>query len=198
LIVCPACDLVHRGDILPASGRSRCARCRAVLHRSVDTQLDAAIAIALSALVFFLLANLYPLVEFNINGVRRDTTLVGAAWGLYRAGYSALSLLVLGTTVIAPLAQLVALLYLLLPLRKKRRARLQRAAFRLLMHVRPWTFVEVFMLGAVVAMVRLASYARVVPGIALLSAGFLMMSLAALTSRVSPQQFWRWVERSRQ
>src|ERR1700733_8999602 len=95
LIVCPACDLVHRGDVAPVSARTRCARCRAVLHRSAETELDGAIAIALSALVLFLLTNLYPLVEFHINGTNRETTLVGAALGLYHAGHTALSVLVL-------------------------------------------------------------------------------------------------------
>lgn len=198
LIVCPACDLVHRGEVVPASERTRCARCRAVLHRSGEVKLDTAIAIALSALVLFVLANLYPLVEFRINGTRRETTLVGAALGLYDAGHAALGMLVLVTTVLAPLAQILSLLYLLLPLRKKRRARRQRTVFRLLMQLRPWTFVEVFMLGAIVAFVRLASYAKVVPGISLICCGLLMMSLAALTSRTSPEQYWRWVERSRQ
>jgi paraquat-inducible protein A len=160
--------------------------------------LDTAIAIALSALGLFVLANLYPLVEFEINGAKRETTLIGAAMGLYQARHSALSLLVLATTVLAPLAQILGLLYLLVPLRQRRRARRQQAVFRLLMHLRPWTFVEVFMLGALVALVRLSSYATVVPGIALLCCGLLMVSLAALTSRTSPQQFWYWVERSRE
>jgi hypothetical protein len=44
----------------------------------------------------------------------------------------------------------------------------------------------------------LASYAKVVPGISLICCGLLMMSLAALTTRTSPEQYWRWVERSRQ
>jgi len=198
LIVCHACDLVHRGDALSATERTRCARCRAVLNRSQGARVDTAIAIALSALVLFLLANAYPLVEFHVNGATRTTTLIGAALGLYHAGHAALSLLVLSTTVLAPLAQILALLYLLLPLRRKRRARRQRTVFRLLMQIRPWAFVEVFMLGAVVALVRLSAFAKVVPGIALICCGLLMMSLAALTGRTSPEQFWRWVARSRE
>lgn len=198
LIVCPACDLVQRGDAVSPTERTRCARCRAVLHRSHGAELDTAIAIALSALVLFLLSNVYPLVEFHVNGATRETTLTGAALGLYHAGHAMLGVLVLTTTVLAPLAQILGLLYLLLPLRRKRRARRQRTVFRLLMHIRPWTFVEVFMLGAVVALVRLSAFAKVVPGIALVCSGLLMMSLAALTSRTSPQQFWHWVARSRE
>jgi hypothetical protein len=37
----------------------------------------------------------------------------------------------------------------------------------------------------------------VVPGIALWSYGMLMLTLAALTSRTSPEQFWYWAEKVR-
>lgn len=200
LLVCPACDLVHRGDAeenQAAVGRVRCARCRAVLHLPQGAHVDTAVAVALSALVLFFLANMYPLVEFQINGATRETNLVGAALGLYRAGHTTLGLLVLLTTVVAPLAQIVGLLYLLIPLRQKRRARRQNTVFRLVVQIRPWTFIEVFMLGAVVALVRLSAFAKVVPGIALVCCGLLMMCMAALTALTSPDQFWHWVARSR-
>jgi len=45
--------------------------------------------------------------------------------------------------------------------------------------------------------VRLSSYAEVIPGVALWSCGLLMLTLAALTSQTSPEQFWRWVEQRR-
>ena len=200
LIVCPACDLVHRGDAENAPtdpGRLRCARCRAVLHGARGAHIDTAIALAISALVLFLLGNTYPLVEFHINGATRETSLLGAALGLHHAGHSALGLLVLLTTIAAPLAQILGLLYLLIPLRKNRRARRQSTVFRLIVQIRPWTFIEVFMLGAVVALVRLSAFAKVVPGIALACCGLLMMCLAALTSLTSPEQFWHWDARSR-
>jgi paraquat-inducible protein A len=201
LIVCPACDLVHAGDAesarSAAAGRLCCARCRAVLHRSLGAQVDTAIALAISASVLFCLANSYPLVEFHVNGATRETNLLGAALGLYHAGHFALGVLVLLTTVVAPLAQILGLLYLLVPLRRQRRAGRQSAVFRLIVQVRPWTFIEVFMLGAVVALVRLSAFATVVPGIALVCCGLLMMCMAALTSLTSPEQFWHWAARSR-
>jgi paraquat-inducible protein A len=51
------------------------------------------------------------------------------------------------------------------------------------------------MLGALVALVKLAALAQVVPGIALFSYGALMLTLAALTSITPTEQFWQWVER---
>jgi paraquat-inducible protein A len=197
VIVCPSCDLAHRDDATAGSRTTCCARCRAPLHRLQTANLDTAIAVAVSALVLFWLSNAYPLVALNINGSTRTSTLIGAARGLFDQGFVSLGVLVLLSTVIFPLMQIVGILYLLLPLRRRRRARLQRSVFRLLMHIRTWTFVEVFMLGSVVALVRLTKFAEVVPGIALLCCGLLMMTLAALSSLVTPPQFWRWVERSR-
>jgi len=101
------------------------------------------------------------------------------------------------TTVVSPFLQIVSLLYLLIPLRNRREAPGQNAIFRLLTQMRPWTFVEVFVLGTLVALVRLSAYAQVVTGVALWSCGLLMLTLAALTSLTSAGQFWRWVEGSR-
>ena len=197
LIVCPACDLVHRGETAPIAQRTRCTRCRAPLHRADGAHLDTAIALALAALGLFALGNLYPIVSLHINGTTRSATLLEAALGLLRQGFPTLSMIVVLTTVIAPLLQLLSLLYLLIPLRRGRRAPHQRLAFRLLTHLRPWTFFEVFMLGAVVALVRLTKFAQVLPGIALLCCALFMIALAALTNLTSPQQIWHWVERSR-
>jgi paraquat-inducible protein A len=167
------------------------------LHRLEGAHLDTAVALAISALVLFVIGNLYPIVSLNINGATRSATLAQSALGLYRDGFPILSVLVLLTTLCAPLFQVGALLYLLLPLRKRRTARHQRLVFRWLTYVRPWTFFEVFLLGAFVALVRLTKFAEVIPGLALVCCMLFMITLAALTNMTSPQQFWHWVEQRR-
>ena len=198
VIVCPACDLAHRLTAAPASGRSQCARCRAPLQRRENAAIDTAIALAMCSLVLLLLSNAYPLVAMHVNGSSRDTTLIGAALGLYAQGFESLAALVFLTTVVAPLLQIVSLLYVLIPLWHRRRALGLNVVLRVLTRVRPWNFMEVFMLGALVALVRLSNFAHVVPGIALWVCTLLMLCLSALTSVTSPGQLWRWVEASRE
>jgi paraquat-inducible protein A len=197
VVVCPACDLVHRAANAPVTERTRCVRCRALVQRRENRHIDAAIALAATALVLFFLSNAYPLVEINYNGTTRAATLLAAAEGLYAQGHAALAWLVFITTVLGPLLQIAINLYLLIPLRGKRQAPGQNALFRLLTQIRRWTFVEVFMLGSIVALVRLSGYAQVMTGVSLWSCALLMLTLAALTTHTSPAQFWRWVERSR-
>jgi paraquat-inducible protein A len=197
VVVCPACDLAHRASTAPVTARTRCVRCNALVQRRENRPIDAAIALAASALVLFFLSNAYPLVVINYNGTTRAATLLDAAEGLYAQGQAALAWLVFITTVLGPLLQIAILLYVLIPLRSKRQAPGQNTIFRVLTEIRRWTFVEVFMLGCLVASVRLSGYAQVVTGVSLWSCGLLMLTLAALTTHTSPAQFWSWVERSR-
>jgi len=197
IIVCPSCDLAHRAGMAPVFESTRCARCRAPLQRPENGNIDTAIALAICGLVLFFLSNAYPLVSIQVNGAARATTLVGAALAFYAQDHAGLAALVFITTVAGPFLQICSLLYLLLPLRQSREAPGQNTVFRLLAQVRPWTFIEVFMLGVLVALVRLSAYARVIPGVALWSCVLLMFTLAALTSRTTPGQFWRWVDGNR-
>ena len=194
LIVCHACDLVHRRDVILDKARVRCVRCRAELYRTNAASIDTAIALAVTAAVLLLLSNAYPLVALQLNGSVRATTLVGAAIGLYNQGYAPVAALVLLTTLLVPLFQISGLLYVLVPLRAGRRAPGQNELFRALTHLRPWAMSEVFMLGALVALVKLAAMAEVIPGVSLFSYGALMLALSALTSITPTEQFWRWVD----
>jgi len=95
---------------------------------------------------------------------------------------------------LVPLFQISGLLYVLVPLRAHRRAPGQNELFRALTYLRPWAMSEVFMLGALVALVKLAALAEVIPGVSLFSYGAMMLILSALTSIIPTEQFWRWVD----
>lgn len=194
MIVCPACDLVHRLDAVRDAARVRCVRCRAELYRTGSRSIDTAVALALTACVLLAISNVFPLVSLELNGSLRHTTLLGAAFALYQQGYAPIAALVILTTVLIPSFNVAALLYVLLPLRRNARAPAQNQAFRALVRLRPWAMPEVFMLGALVALVKLSALAQVMPGIALFSYGALMVTLSALAAVTPTQQFWRWVE----
>jgi paraquat-inducible protein A len=196
VIVCHACDLAHRLDRIESAARVRCVRCKAEIYRTSAASIDTAIAIAASALVLFVVANLYPLVALKVNGATRVATLIGAALGLSSQGYATMSVLVLITAVLVPLLQILAFLYVLVALRRGLRVPGRRTVFRVLTALRPWAMAEVFVLAALVAMVKLASQAEVTPRVALGAYGLLMFTLTTLNAIVSPEQFWQWIERS--
>jgi paraquat-inducible protein A len=196
VIVCHACDLAHRFDKIAPAARVRCVRCRAEIYRTSAASIDTAIALAASALVLFILANAYPLIALKVNGSTRVATLIGAALGLISQGYATMAWLVVFTAVLVPLLQILAFLYVLVALRLQLRAPGHSAVFRILAALRPWSMAEVFILAALVAMVKLAAQAEVSPRVALGAYGLLMFTLTALNAITPSEQFWQWIERS--
>jgi paraquat-inducible protein A len=197
VIVCHACDLAHRLDRIAAAARVRCVRCRAELYRTSTASIDTAIALAASALILFILANAYPLIALKVNGATRVATLTGAALGLYNQGYATMAVLVVITAVLVPLAQILAFLYVLVAVRRRRRVPAQGPLFRVLAALRPWAMAEVFVLAALVAMVKLAAEAEVAPRLALGAYGLMMLTLTALNGITPTEQLWQWFARSR-
>ena len=178
---CPECDLLQREPALPARGRVRCVRCRAFLYRHVPNGLDRALAYATTAAVLFLIANATRMVGLEAQGDRTSTSLVGAAVALREQHFPAVGALVLATGLLFPALEIGLTLYLLAILRiRPRRGRHLPFALRLLHWARPWSMIDVLVLGTLVALGRLSQTARVDVGAGMWAFGALMLMMAAI------------------
>ena len=167
LILCHDCDLPNRVGVVPAGGSARCPRCRATLVRRVRDSLDRTLAFAVAGLLLLLVANAFPFLAMKMKGLVTETTLASGVLSLYAQQRPLVGSLVLLTTILAPLLHLSALLYVLLPLKLGVRAPFAALCFRWLHKIQAWSMMEVFMLGVLVSLVKLAGMAQIVPGIAL-------------------------------
>jgi paraquat-inducible protein A len=194
VIACHECDLLQRERPLAVNGVLRCCRCHAALYRRQSGGLDRALAYALAALALFALANAFPIVGLSVNGDLVETTLFGSVHVLYRDGMWPLAVLIFVTTLLMPMLQAAGIVWLLLPLRLGRRPYRADLVFRLLHVAQSWGMTEVLILGLLVALVKLAHIASVVPDIALWSFGALMLLLAAAAAAFDPRDLWARLE----
>lgn len=194
LIACHECDLLHRAQPLPAEGAAKCTRCGAVLYRRKRNSLDRSLAMAIAGLILFILCNTQPFMALKREGLVQQTTLITGVQELYRQGMWGLALLVLFTSILAPLIQLTGMLYVLLPLKFNRLPWMLPVIFRIQQKLQPWAMLEVFMLGILVALVKLAKTATVVPGIALYALVALILVLAAAAAALDPGVVWERLE----
>jgi len=190
LIACHECDLLQREVPLPRSGVARCGRCGATLYRSQPESLELTLALTVGAIVLFVVANTFPIVGLKIQGQLIQTTLYNTARTLYDEDMKSVAALVFVTAIAMPALELFALTYLLLPLRLGRVPPYFAAVFRMLQSVRPWGMVEVFMLGVLVSLVKLAHLASIVAGAALWSFAALMLVMAAISTTFDARELW--------
>jgi paraquat-inducible protein A len=194
LIACHECDLLQREAVsLPMRGKALCCRCGAVLYRNNPNGLDRTLAYALGAAVVFVLANAFPIVGLDAQGNRTSTTLLHTVRVLHDEGMTSVAALVFVTTFLVPALEIAALVYLLAPLQLGRVPPHFGRVFRLVHAVRPWGMVEVFLLGTLVSLAKLAHLAHVEVGIALWSFAALMVLLAAAAAAFDSHALWERV-----
>jgi paraquat-inducible protein A len=197
LVACHECDLLQHIPRQRQGGKARCRRCDAILHRSVRNSVDRTLALALAGLVLFIVANAFPFLSFDMQGQVTQTTLATGVIDLYRQGMWELALLVLLTSMLVPMLQLLLLLYVLLPLKIDRKPWQLAAVFRFLQRLGPWGMMEVFMLGILVSVVKLRDMAQIIPGLALWSFALLIFALAGAAAALDPEVVWERVGEKR-
>jgi len=190
LIACHECDLLYQRRSLPPGGTARCVRCGAVLYRHKRNSLDRVLALTIAGLILFMVANIYPFLTFRLEAQVQETTLISGVLELYAQGMWIVAGVVLLTSILMPLLELIGMLYILLPLKFNLRPWKLSFIFRLVRGFRPWGMMEVFMLGILVAFVKLAKMATLIPGIALYAFLTLIFVLAASAASLDPHIVW--------
>lgn len=190
LVACHECDTLQRVGTLPPGGVARCRCCQARLFAHPRGGLDAPLALTISSAILFLVANAYPLLTLHIKGLSQQTTLSGAAMALYRADMAPLAAVVWITTVLAPALIIVSTLYVLSSLRFSLGLPQARQVLVWISRLQPWGMLDVFMLGVLVALVKLAGMADVVLGTGLYAYVALIFFFAAASSRLEPHLLW--------
>ena len=201
LIGCPHCDLLQRLPDLAWAASVRCPRCDHELWRRRDDSLNRTTALAVAATILYIVANTVPMLGLTILGLtilgrEASTTVIQGAQHLWQYGQSTVAALVLFTAVIAPALQIILMLTIVLG---ARRNLAPRWVGTLLSHqgsAQTWRMLEVMMLGVLVALVKIADYATVIPGTALFVLGALIVVLTAMQASFEPRDVWhkiRWV-----
>lgn len=180
LIACHECDALYRKPRLFGRQSARCSRCGATLYNSASAQLDRICAITIAALVTFVIAQSFPIIELDANGIISQSSLFGALVVLWNEGMEIVAVMVFFATILCPLTELVALLYVLLPIRRGYIPPGFNLVLRTIQFVRPWGMLEVFMLGVLITIVKMVSLARVIPETALFAFGALTLMITVV------------------
>ncbi len=196
-VLCRDCGLAHALPPPVPGHRAECVRCGAVLRHHRSGSLERCAALTSAALILFVLANLFPVLTFELEGRVQSATLAGGVLALWTGGFPELAALVGVVLLAAPLLEMVATLHVVLPLGLGRRPPPGAAwALRLVIRLRPWAMAEVFLLGLLVAYVKLSDLATVVAGPSLPALlGFVLLQVwgeaslgvADLWERLAPQ-----------
>ena len=195
LIACEQCDAVYKKLSLNNGEIARCIRCGAEMDRNAQQRRHQLLPLTIASLIIFVIANIFPIVEMELQGLHSQTTLIGAVLSLATEGISIVALLVLATTILFPFMQMLILCYVLLPSKNADHRPGFSLLIRMMQALRPWGMIEVFLLGVLVALIKLSNMATIIPGIALWAFCMLTVMLTVVVS-FNPRYLWQVEEAS--
>jgi paraquat-inducible protein A len=194
IVACPHCDLLQRLPELALGASARCPRCDKELWRRREDSLNRTLALTLAAVVLYVVANSVPMLGLTVAGHQASTTVFGGAVQLWRDGEEIVAVLVLFAAVIAPALQIGFMLAIVLGARREHP---RRWVGTLLGHhptTRTWSMIEVMLLGVLVALIKIAELATVIPGVALFVLGALVFLFAGIQASFDPREVWDRIE----
>jgi len=192
LCECPSCGYFQRMPELEPGQVASCRRCRAQLgRRRTNPPVSTPLAFCVASAILYLVAITQPLLTFDLYGRSRAVTLMTGPIELVAEGRGLVGILVFIATVLMPpivIGLMMAVLYAAnLP-------RLPRWAPRLMRRyeqLRPWSMIEVYILGVFVAYTKLIDLAHVEIGPGVYALAVLMLTMAATDSTLDIDLIWQ-------
>lgn len=187
---CHQCDLLLTRLVAPVGRKLVCPRCGATQHRNMERSIAHTAALSVSGLLLFIPSASLPLLEFSLFSFGAENTLMNGVQALFAAGYIWLASLVLFCSVVAPLGKFLLLAFISWGSGWYRLRKPVARALRWHEHLQEWGMLDVYMLGILVALVKMSDLGKmeVEPGLYC----FVAMMVVASAAQVSfdPETVW--------
>jgi paraquat-inducible protein A len=193
LVACPHCDLLQRLPDLEQGESARCPRCDEELRRRRGSPGET-LALTIAAAVLYVIANTVPMLGLHAVGRAASTTVAGGAIQLWDDGRETVAALVLLTAVVAPGLQIAFAMAIAIGAHRPRPGRWVGMLLRHHPKTRTWSMIEVMMVGVLVALIKIAELATVIPGTALFVLGVLVFLLAWIQATFDARDVWERVQ----
>src|SRR3989442_85943 len=112
VVCCATCGLAQRVVPVRPPYAALCSRCRSVLQESRSATVVPTLAFSLAALVFYIPANIFPILTMQRYGLYSETTVWQGVVELARLNYWFVAAIVFVASMVVPLFKLLALFLL--------------------------------------------------------------------------------------
>jgi paraquat-inducible protein A len=196
ITICRQCDLVvertpvEQGEVLV------CPHCLGAMGRHHVHPFETSLSFALAALVPFAVVLAFPFLTLSAGGFQGSSTVADTAGALFERGFPSIGVLVFLMVLGLPLVRLLSFIYVLLPLAwSGTPAPSAWFVFRMAETIAPWAMLDVYLLGVLVAVIKLLDLAEVTPGVGLFAFVVLMVLTAAASTTMDREAVWDRIRR---
>jgi len=189
-VICHQCSTLHFKTRIKDGSKACCSECGGILYRYDTKLIDHGLALSITGLIFFALANFFPLVQIEILGHEQFITIPKTIFSLFDSGFYIVGLICSFLIFVFPLMIFVINLILFSLLKLGRGEKWSKELLILLAHITPWSMTDIFLVSILVALVKLIGYAQIHMGVAFWSLIVFVLIDLFIVKRVHLSEIW--------
>jgi paraquat-inducible protein A len=168
LIQCVDCRKLLRFPEIASHEKLMCPRCGAALHPRRPDSIAKTWALAITALICLIPANLFPIMTLTYRGEPETSTIMDGVMLLVKIQAIPIAMIIFVASIAIPFLKVAALMTLLLSIQLKwnLNSRQRTLLYRIIEAIGRWSMLDVFTISILVALVELGSLAEITGGIA--------------------------------
>ncbi len=195
LVICRKCATLHKKTVLTRKTKAICTTCHSTLYRKHEDLLNKSLALSITTLIFFITANLFPIVTIDLSGSISDISLTSVFLTMIEKQFYFAGLLCAFVIFLLPFLLIVNFITLLLFMKFKINERAVKKMLVVLSTLLPWNMVEIFLISILVAMVKLIGYAEIHFGISFWALVLFVLIDMYMIKNISMIALWGLKER---
>jgi len=190
LIICHKCHTLHQEIAIEDGAKACCKKCKTVLYRYDSRLAEHGLALSIAALIFFVMANFFPLVKIEILGHEQFITIPKTFLSLFDNGFYIVGIICAFMIFIFPLMIVLLNIAIFSLLKLKKGKRVSKDLLILLSRLSPWSMTEIFLVSILVALVKLIGYAQIHMGVAFWTLMVFVVIDLYLTRTIHISEIW--------
>lgn len=190
LRACSACDMVSAIPVLRPGEQACCPRCGHILARRHLHPVQRSIALAMSALISLLVAVAFPFISMDTNGLDSQIALPETAATLVSVNQPLVAFIVSCTAIVLPGLYLVGVILMQANVLRRVPRAYSDVIARLFSRMHPWMMADVFMVAALVSLVKLTDIGEVQLGVSFWAYCVFALLLLKTTRSVDIDLLW--------
>ncbi|MEA1954070.1 MAG: paraquat-inducible protein A [Campylobacterota bacterium] len=190
LIICHKCFTLHEEIALKDGSKACCNKCNNVLYRYDSKLINHGLALSITGFIFFILANLFPVIQIDILGSEQFITIPKTIISLFENSFYIVGAICAFLIFIFPLMIFSINMLLFLLLKIERGKVLTKELLVLLAHITPWSMADIFFISLLVSLVKLVAFGQIHIGVSFWALMIFVLIDIYITKFIKISEIW--------
>ncbi|NVL56900.1 paraquat-inducible membrane protein A [Pseudomonas syringae pv. actinidiae] len=185
-------SLCHTCGVCCQEDAARCPALRPPVHRRKPDSISRTWAYLIAALIFYIPANVLPVMYTNLLGNRSQSTIMSGVIEFFKSGSWDIAILIFVASVVVPCIKFLVLGMLLITCQRRSTWAMRERArlYRFIELIGYWSMLDVLVVALVASLVQFRELSTIEPRIGILFFGLVVVMTMFAAMSFDPRLIW--------